>query len=51
MKGHLRHHCAVDEQEAVRCYRRVITLCAHDLDHPHAQKAQKSLGRLLSMWS
>jgi hypothetical protein len=51
MKGHIRHHCAVDEQEAVRCYRRVITLCAHDLDHPHAQKAHNSLGRLLSMWS
>jgi regulator of sirC expression with transglutaminase-like and TPR domain len=51
MKGHLRHHCYEDEQEALRCYQKVITLCAHDLNHPHAQKAHKSLGRLLATWS
>jgi regulator of sirC expression with transglutaminase-like and TPR domain len=50
MKGHLRQHCHEDESEAVRCYRRVITLCGHDLDHPHAQRAHHSLGRLLSVW-
>ena len=50
MKGHLSHHCHVDEHEAVRCYKKVITLCGYDLNHPHAQKAHKSLGRLLSMW-
>lgn len=51
MKGHLRHHCHEDEKEALRCYQKVITLCAHDLDHPHAQKAHKSLARLLSAWA
>jgi hypothetical protein len=51
MKGHLSHHCHEDVHEAVRCYRKVITLCAHDLDHPHLQKARASLVRLLSTWS
>ncbi len=51
MKGHLRQHCHNDEEEAVRCYRKVITLCGHEAAHPHAQRARKSLGRLLSIWS
>jgi hypothetical protein len=50
MKAHLRHHCYEDEPEAVRCYKKVITLCGHDLGHPHAQRAHDSLGRLLSVW-
>ena len=51
MKGHLRHHCRDDEQAAVDCYRKVITLCGYESDHPHAQKAQSSLTRLLAIWS
>jgi hypothetical protein len=50
MKGHLCHHCNVDQHEAVRCYRKVISLCGHDLKHPHAERAHESLGRLLSTW-
>jgi regulator of sirC expression with transglutaminase-like and TPR domain len=50
MKGHLRHHCREDEQTAVDCYRKVITLCGPDSGHPHAQRARSSLGRLLSVW-
>ena len=50
MKGHLRHHCREDEQAAVDCYRKVITLCGHDPVHPHAQRARTSLGRLLAVW-
>jgi hypothetical protein len=51
MKGHLRQHCREDEQAAVDCYRKVITLCGHDSVHPHAKKARTSLGRLLAVWS
>jgi hypothetical protein len=29
----------------------VITLCGHDLKHPHASRAHDSLGRLLSVWA
>jgi hypothetical protein len=50
MKGLLRDHCYEDEEAAVRCYRKVITLCGHDLQHPHAERAHSSLGRLLSVW-
>jgi regulator of sirC expression with transglutaminase-like and TPR domain len=50
MKGHLRQHCHEDEESAVRCYRHVIVLCGHDLNHPHAERAHASLGRLVSMW-
>jgi len=49
MKGWLRHHCRQDDDTAVKCYRRVITLCGHDLTHPHARRAQTSLGRLLAV--
>lgn len=50
MKGFLRHHCHEDGLSAVECYRKVITLCGHDLAHPHAQRAHASLNRLLSAW-
>lgn len=49
MKGWLRHHCREDDETAVSCYRKVITLCGHDLKHPHARRAQSSLGRLLAV--
>ena len=49
MKGHLRQHCREDEEAAVVCYRKVITLCGSDSGHPHAQKARSSLGRLLTV--
>ena len=51
MKGLLRHHCHEDNEFAVRCYKKVITLCGHDLHHPHAQRAHSSLNRLLNAWS
>ena len=50
MKGHLRQHCRSDERTAVDCYRKVITLCGHDSEHPHAERARTSLGRLLAAY-
>jgi tetratricopeptide (TPR) repeat protein len=48
VKGWLRHHCRDDGNAAVGCYRKVISLCGHDLRHPHARRARTSLGRLLA---
>jgi hypothetical protein len=50
MKGHVRQHCQNRELEAAGCYRKVITLCGHDLKHPHANRAQQSLSRMVSRW-
>jgi hypothetical protein len=50
MKGHLSQHCREDEKMAVDCYRKVINLCGHDSQHPHAERARTSLGRLLATW-
>ena len=47
MKGHLRQHCKKDEETAVDCFRKVISLCGPDSAHPHAKKARSSLGRLV----
>ena len=47
MKGHLRDHCREDEEAAVSCYRKVISLCGYDTAHPHVQRARRSLGRIL----
>lgn len=49
MKGWLRHHCRSDDESAVGCYQKVLTLCGHDLRHPHAERARRSLGRLLAV--
>jgi hypothetical protein len=51
MKGHLRQHCREDEEAAVTCYRKVISLCGYDSEHPHVQRARQSLGRLLQAWA
>ena len=51
MKGLLRHHCHEDDESAVHCYKKVITLCGHDVHHPHAQRAHSSLNRLLHVWA
>lgn len=48
MKGHLRFHCHHDDAGALQCYRKVITLCGHDLSHPHAHRAHSALRRLLA---
>lgn len=48
MKGWLRHHCRQDEATALECYQKVIDLCAHNSDHPHLQRAKKSLGHILA---
>ena len=48
MKGWLRHHCRQDEATALECYKKVIDLCAHNADHPHGQRAKKSLGHILA---
>jgi regulator of sirC expression with transglutaminase-like and TPR domain len=50
MKGLLRHYCREDEHAAIRCYRKVISLCGEDVSHPHAQRARASLGRLMNVW-
>ncbi len=47
MKGHLRFHCHRDDEGAVHCYRRVVVLCGHDPEHPHARRAESALARLL----
>lgn len=49
MKGLLRHHCRQDDQAAVECFQRVIRLGGFDSSHPHVQRAQRSLGRLLAV--
>jgi regulator of sirC expression with transglutaminase-like and TPR domain len=51
MKGHLRQHCREDEQSAVYCYRKVISLCGSESPHPHAERARSSLVRLVAVWS
>ena len=50
MKGLLRHHCRKDDEAAVQCLRKVITLCGHDASHPHASRARHTLGRVLAAW-
>jgi regulator of sirC expression with transglutaminase-like and TPR domain len=50
MKGHIRQHCRDDAEEALQCFRKVITLCGYDGNHPHVRRARRSLGRLLSAW-
>ena len=51
MKGLLRQYCLDDEYVATHCFRKVIDLCGQDVTHPHAQRAQASLDRLMSAWS
>ncbi len=48
MKGWLREHCHHDEESALTCYRKVITLGGYDGENPHVQRARQSLGRLLA---
>ncbi len=48
MKGWLRHHCRHDEATALECYKKVIDLCANNADHPHRQRAKRSLGHILA---
>lgn len=50
MKGLLRQYCREDDHAAIRCYRKVISLCGEDVTHPHAQSARASLGRLMTVW-
>lgn len=49
MKGLLRQHCRQDDHTAVECFQRVIRLRGFDSSHPHVQRAQRSLGRLLAL--
>ena len=51
MKGHLRQHCRDDDEAALGCFRKVITLCGYDSQHPHVRRARQSLGRLLRGWA
>ena len=48
MKGHLRHHCRDNLDGAVECYRKVVWLCGHGSNHPHAERAREALQLLLS---
>ena len=50
MKGLLRQYCREDDSAAIRCYRKVISLCGKDATHPHAQSARASLGKLMTVW-
>jgi hypothetical protein len=50
MKGLLSQYCREDEHAAMRCYKKVISLCGDDLTHPHAKRARASLGRLITVW-
>jgi hypothetical protein len=51
MKGLVRQHCREDDHEAMHCFRKVITLGGYDSEHPHVQRARRSLGLILSTWS
>ena len=51
MKGYLNQHCLEDDEAALRHFRRVITLCGFDPDHPDAQKARQSVTRIVNAWA
>jgi regulator of sirC expression with transglutaminase-like and TPR domain len=51
IKGIVRQHCKDDEETAVNCFKKVISLCGHDRSHPHVRRAQNSLGRILRRWA
>ncbi len=46
MKGFLRQHCRHDEPSARQCFQKVVALCAPHADHPHGQRARRSLALL-----
>ena len=50
MKGYLNQHCLKDDEAALEHFRRVITLCGFDPQHPHAKKAKRSVSRIVNAW-
>lgn len=50
MKGAVAQHCTRDEHTAIACYQKVITLCGYDERHPHARRARRSLGWIVSAY-
>ncbi len=48
IKGILCQHCREDEETALGCFRKVVNIGGDDSTHPHVQRAQTSLGRLLN---
>ena len=50
MKGYLNQHCLKNHEAALTHFRRVITLCGFDLQHPHAQQAKRSVTRIINAW-
>ena len=50
MKGFLQQHCKHDDEKALGCFRKVISLCGYDSEHPHLQRAQAAMRRILRGW-
>ena len=50
MKGFLQQYCKQDDESALRCFRKVISLCGFDSEHPHLQRARASMRRILRGW-
>ncbi len=50
MKGYLNQHCLKDDEAALEHFRRVISLCSFDPQHPHVQQAKKSVTRIVNAW-
>lgn len=46
MKGFLKQHCRHDESSARQCFQQVVALCGAQPDHPHGQRARRSLSLL-----
>lgn len=46
MKGFVSQHCKHDETVARMCFQKVVALCGREADHPHGERARKSLQRL-----
>ena len=51
MKAHLLRFCSDDPETALEYYRKVISLCGYDPDHPHLQRARKAMASLLERWA
>ena len=50
MKGYVNQHCLKDDEAALEYFRRVITLCGFDSQHPHFQQAKRSVTRIVNAW-
>jgi len=47
-KGWIRQYGLSDEATALECYRKVIELCGYDRTHPHRERAQRAINRIVA---